>query len=206
MVNLWTGAKIATSLDEGATIGTGNVAFRRLEKANLPQHGSPEEGFRERSPKLRYLIAKNGTRRDVSDLMFGTLSHESVKDGLVGGLAKTASVAHFLVMLKSRAQSFRAVVEGIAEGFVKALQCITLSHEDLDQCQTHAHIFSRPDIGLLFRKLSSMLEGEWPQRWVCKTWPCYDKDSTPRLTRTAEECTKRYIYLPKGTSFIHVKR
>lgn len=173
------GANNRFNFDEGARICTGNAAFGVMENANLPQRGSPEEGFRERSQRLRYLIAKNDARRDVSDLMFGTLLHKSVKDGLVGGLAEAASVARFLVVLISRTQSFRAVIEGIAKRFVKALQCITLSHEDLDECQTHAHIFSGPDIGLLFRKLSSMLEGEWPQRWVCKTLSFnYDNDST----------------------------
>lgn len=136
--------------------------------------------------------------------MLGTLSHDSVKNGLVGGLAEAAAVAQILVLFKSRTQPFRAVVEGIAKRFVEALQCITLSHEDLDQCQTYANS-SLDRIGLPVRKLLSMIEGEWQQRWVCKTSSSYDKGNTPLLIRSYWE-SNTHRYFPRGTDFIHANK
>lgn len=59
------------------------------------------------------------------------LPHDVVEDGLVCGLAEAARYSSLLVVLVPRAQSFRAKVEGVAEGLVDALQCISLRHENL---------------------------------------------------------------------------
>lgn len=51
----------------------------------------------------------------------GILPHDVVKDRLVCRLAEATLYSSLLVVLVPRAQSFRAKVKGVAEGFVNAL-------------------------------------------------------------------------------------
>ena len=95
------------------------------------------EDFKDCSKETPQLLAKlcNGkdscgyTGKGDSDL--STLFLNSVQDGAKGRLGKATVEPGLLIILVSRTQSFRAIIEGIAERFVNALQDVASSHEHL---------------------------------------------------------------------------
>ena len=98
------------------------------------------EDFKDCSKETPHLLAKlcNGkeccrrrsyTGKGDSDL--STFFLNSVQDGAKGRLGKATVEPGLLIILVSRTQSFRAIIEGIAERFVDALQDVASSHEHL---------------------------------------------------------------------------
>lgn len=61
----------------------------------------------------------------------GSFPVNTVQDRLEGGVRKAGLDTSLFVVLEPRAHSFRAVVEGIAEGFVDRLKALAASHKDL---------------------------------------------------------------------------
>lgn len=84
-----------------------------------------EEIFRERDDLGR----RSG--RSGSDLR--TSSVELIKDRLVRGLAETTILPRLRIVLVSRAESFRSIIEGIPKGLVVTGEFMISCHEDLHE-------------------------------------------------------------------------